>query len=68
MADTRCDCENTTCKLDHLPGDCGNVGMVKTAQGYLCVRCAESMPPDVRQENGTENVLRRAREEEDENS
>ncbi len=41
LAETQCDCENPTCKLDHLPGDCGNVGMVRTAQGYLCVPCAE---------------------------
>lgn len=44
--ETQCDCENPTCKLDYLPGDCGNVGMVRTAQGYLCVHCAESMPPE----------------------
>jgi hypothetical protein len=51
MAETNCDCENANCKLDHLPGDCGNVGMVKTAHGFLCVQCAKSNSPEAEIEN-----------------
>ncbi len=54
----RCDCENSTCKVDHQAGGCQEPATVKAAHGSLCRQCATYMPEKYLEPRYTDEGLR----------